>query len=77
MSGLAFAAWFFLGPIGVLLAIFAMLCAWECTALPWLAIFTAPAVTIVMWIVLAIWYLRRDVLTTRTGATEESEKNQG
>jgi|JI10StandDraft_1071094.scaffolds.fasta_scaffold2786753_1 hypothetical protein len=37
---------------------FALLCAWECTAAPWLVFIVAPIGVLVSWIAIGIWLTR-------------------
>lgn len=52
----SYALWFFLTPFVVVGLTFGSLCAKECIALPWLTLFVAPILTLLVWVLLAIDY---------------------
>lgn len=54
----AYAAWVVLMPGVMFGTAFAALCAWECTAAPWLAFLIVPALALVLWLVSVAIYVR-------------------
>ena len=54
----SYALWFLLTPFLVFGLTFGSLCAFECTVMPYLAFFVAPALTVIAWILLGIGLLR-------------------
>jgi hypothetical protein len=45
-------------PFGACIATFFLLCLIECTVYPWFTLFVAPVVTVVVWVILFLKYLR-------------------
>jgi hypothetical protein len=55
-SRFAYLSWWAFMPSAVALITFSVLCARECTALPWLTFVVAPVIGIVLGMLGAIWY---------------------
>lgn len=58
MSWASFMAWFLFSPVVLVFVTFGLLCAWECSAGPWLTIFFAPIAVVILWLGLVIYFWR-------------------